>query len=142
MKSLLYILISSICCFGWIYDCTAQQQDTLYLYSAADSLAVRDPNGFLLNPVWHNAGSTAPDIEEICRRVIIIEKGGLPVVAIMDIDEFEDYLEVKDPSVKRHIAASAREHAAGKGRPAKEFFAELEAEKSASHGGAKRRRGT
>ncbi len=76
------------------------------------------------------------------KEYVILEKGGLPVVAIMDIDEFEDYLEVRDPSVKRHIAASAREHAEGKGRPAKEFFAELEAEESASHSGAKRRRGT
>ena len=35
------------------------------------------------------------------KEYVILEKGGLPVVAIMDIDEFEYYLEVKDPSVKR-----------------------------------------
>jgi len=40
MKSLLYILISSICCFGWIYDCTAQQQDTLYLDPASGNYII------------------------------------------------------------------------------------------------------
>ncbi len=76
------------------------------------------------------------------KEYVILEKGGLPVVAIMDIDEFEDYLEVKDPSVKRHIAASAREHAAGKGRPAKQFFEELDAEESSSRSEVKQRRRT
>ena len=76
------------------------------------------------------------------KEYVILEKGGLPVVAIMDIDEFEDYLEVKDASVKRHIAVSAREHAAGKGRPAKDFFEELEAEEVSPRSGVKRRRGT
>jgi len=76
------------------------------------------------------------------KEYVILEKGGLPVVALMDIDEFEDYLELQDPQVKRHIARSAREHAEGKGRPAKEFLDELTAEESASRAGATRRRGT
>ena len=74
------------------------------------------------------------------KEYAILEKDGLPVVALMDNDEFEDYLEAKDLSVKRQIAASAREHAEGKGRPAEEFFAELEVEESASHSGIKWRR--
>ena len=59
---------------------------------------------------------------------VILEKGGIPVVGLMDVDEFEDYLELKDPRVKRHIAASARDHAKGKSRPAADFFDDLEAE--------------
>lgn len=33
----------------------------------------------------------------------ILEKDGIPVAGIMDIDEFEDYLEFQDQEVRRHI---------------------------------------
>ncbi len=73
------------------------------------------------------------------KEYVILEKGGLPVVAIMDIDEFEDYLELQDPVVRRNIAASAKEFAAGKGRPASELFADLEAEEKEAKRRTKRR---
>jgi len=58
---------------------------------------------------------------------IILERNGEPVAAIMDIDEFEDYAELHDPVIQREIEASRKEYKAGKGRPARELLAELEA---------------
>jgi hypothetical protein len=43
----------------------------------------------------------------------------------MDIDEFEDYLELQDPKVERHIKKSTEDFLAGRSRPASEFLAEL-----------------
>jgi len=40
----------------------------------------------------------------------------------MDIDEFEDYLERRDPKVREHIRKSNQEYLAGKGRPAEKFL--------------------
>jgi hypothetical protein len=45
----------------------------------------------------------------------------------MDIDEFEDYLELQDPKVRAHIAKSRQELLAGKSRPAEELLKELRA---------------
>ena len=59
---------------------------------------------------------------------VVIEKSGLPVAVLMDIDEFEDYLEAKDPGVQKIIADGTREYSEGKARPAGEFFAELDEE--------------
>lgn len=74
------------------------------------------------------------NLGDVVRRVrvnkeyVILEKDGLPVAGLMDIDEFEDYLEQQDPKVKRDIAASARDYRAGKSRPAGELLAELHEE--------------
>lgn len=76
------------------------------------------------------------------KEYIVLEKGGLPVVALMDIDEFEDSLELQNPAVRRHVAQSSREHAAGRGRFAKEFVEELEVEERPPHRVGKRHRGT
>jgi hypothetical protein len=43
----------------------------------------------------------------------------------MDIDEFEDYLELQDPKVRAHIRTSTEEYLAGKSRPAGELLTEL-----------------
>lgn len=61
------------------------------------------------------------------KEYVILQQDGLPVAGIMDIDEFEDYLELTDPKVKRDIKRSTEEFRAGKGRPAREFLAELQA---------------
>jgi PHD/YefM family antitoxin component YafN of YafNO toxin-antitoxin module len=63
------------------------------------------------------------------KEYIILEKDGIPIAGIMDIDEFEDYLELQDPKVRRDIRKSTEEFRAGKGRPAREFLAALEREK-------------
>jgi hypothetical protein len=45
----------------------------------------------------------------------------------MPIDEFEDYLELQDPTVRKQIRKSNAEYLAGKSRPAEDFLAELRA---------------
>jgi len=61
------------------------------------------------------------------KEYLILEKDGVPVVGIMDIDEFEDYLELNDPKAQRDIRKCTEEFRAGKSRPASEFLAELQA---------------
>ena len=80
----------------------------------------------------------------INKEYVILEKDGLPVAGLMDIDEFEDYLELQDPKVKRDIAASARDYRADRRRPAGELLAELREadrrDKAAPQGGKARTR--
>jgi prevent-host-death family protein len=68
------------------------------------------------------------------RDYVVVERGGLPVAAIMDIDEFEDYLELRDPKVRERIAAASREHRAGMSVPAEELLADLQRVPPASRG--------
>jgi prevent-host-death family protein len=58
----------------------------------------------------------------------ILERDGLPVAALMDMDEFEDYLELHDPEVGKAVAEGRKEHLAGKSRPAGALLRELEEE--------------
>jgi PHD/YefM family antitoxin component YafN of YafNO toxin-antitoxin module len=62
------------------------------------------------------------------KEYIILEKDGIPVAGLMDIDEFEDYLELQDPKVREHIRKSNKEYLAGKSRPLEEFRAERRAQ--------------
>ena len=61
------------------------------------------------------------------KEYFILEKDGIPIVGLMDIDKFEDYLELKDPKIREHIRKSYEEYLAGKSRPAEELLAELRA---------------
>ena|SRR5579859_5091232 len=61
----------------------------------------------------------------------ILEKDGIPIAGLMDADELEDYLELRDSRVKRQIAASRRDVAAGRYRPARTFLAELQSQPKA-----------
>jgi hypothetical protein len=60
------------------------------------------------------------------KEYFIIEKDGIPIAGLMDIDEFEDYLELKDPAIRRHIQRSYEQYRAGKSRPANLLLAELQ----------------
>ena len=62
------------------------------------------------------------------KEYVILEKDGIPIAGVMDIDEFEDYLELRDPKVRAHVRRSNQEYLAGKGRPAEEFLKELRQE--------------
>jgi hypothetical protein len=73
-----------------------------------------------------NLGALAKRVH-LNKEYFILEKDGIPIIGIMDADELEDYLELQDPKVKRDIAKSTQEFRAGKGRPAREFLAELQA---------------
>lgn len=63
------------------------------------------------------------------KEYFIIEKDGIPVVGIMDIDEFEDYLETKkeqeDEEFQADIDEGYREFLKGNVRTAEEFLGEL-----------------
>ena len=83
----------------------------------------------------NNLGAVIQQVH-LNKEYVILEKDGIPVAGIMDIDEFEDYLELQDPKVRAHIRKSQQEYRAGKSRPAEEFLAELRAEgewKSTGH---------
>jgi len=72
------------------------------------------------------------------KEYFILEKDGIPVAAIMDVDEFEDYLELQDPRIRAIIKKGHQEYLAGKGRPAEELLRELQQRK---RGKAARRKG-
>jgi PHD/YefM family antitoxin component YafN of YafNO toxin-antitoxin module len=65
------------------------------------------------------------------KEYFILEKDGIPVAGLMGADELEDYLELQDPAIRRQIAESNADIAAGRVRPASEFLAELKRMKAA-----------
>jgi hypothetical protein len=84
-----------------------------------------------------NLGSVIKRIH-LNKEYVILEKDGIPIAGIMDIDEFEDYLELQDPNVQRQIKKSSQEFRAGKGRPASELVAELQGTKKSNKTRSKR----
>ena len=59
------------------------------------------------------------------REYFILEKDGIPVAGLMNIEEFEDYLDLQDPGLKKQIRKSQDEYRRGKAREAGKFLAEL-----------------
>jgi hypothetical protein len=57
----------------------------------------------------------------------VLEKGGIPVAAIFDIDEFEDWLEMKDPKIKEQIRRGYEEYKKGKTAPLDKFLSKIKA---------------
>lgn len=55
----------------------------------------------------------------------ILEKDGIPVAGIMDADELEDYLEARNPKLKKQIAASRKDAEAGRVHNAFDLLADL-----------------
>jgi PHD/YefM family antitoxin component YafN of YafNO toxin-antitoxin module len=74
-----------------------------------------------------NLGAVVRQVH-LSKEYVILEKDGIPIAALMDVDEFEDYLELQDPEVRRDIERSRKEYLAGKSRPAEELLTELRAE--------------
>jgi hypothetical protein len=60
------------------------------------------------------------------REYFILEKDGIPVVGIMHVDDLEDYLELRDPTLKKQIGKSNAEYHQGKARSAATFLNELQ----------------
>jgi len=89
-----------------------------------------------LTQARNRLGAVVKDVH-LRKEYVILEKDGIPLAALMDVDEFEDYLELRDPKVQAHIRKSQEEYLAGKARPAEEFFRELREETRRK---AKRRR--
>jgi len=71
------------------------------------------------------------NLGQVVRRVhlnkeyVILEKDGIPIAGLMDADELEDYLELRDPKVQRTIKQSAQDVRAGRTRPATSLLAEI-----------------
>ena len=74
-----------------------------------------------------NLGAVVKQVH-LNKEYVILEKDGIPIAAIMDVDEFEDYLELQDPKVERIIEESRQDALSGRTRNARRFLAELEAE--------------
>lgn len=55
----------------------------------------------------------------------ILEKDGIPVIGIMDADEMEDYLELRDPKVNAQIRQSNLDVRAGRTKPAEALLKQL-----------------
>jgi PHD/YefM family antitoxin component YafN of YafNO toxin-antitoxin module len=64
----------------------------------------------------------------LTKEYVILEKDGIPIAGVMDIDEFEDYLELQDPGVRQRIRKSREAALAGDVRPARDFIAQLRKE--------------
>ncbi len=56
------------------------------------------------------------------KKRFIIEKDGYPVAGIMDIDEFEDYLDSCDRAENKSIRKSYKEYKEGGAREAMDFL--------------------
>ncbi len=59
------------------------------------------------------------------REYFILEKGGIPVAGIMNVDELEDYLDLQDPGLKKQIRRSQEQYRRGKARDAGVFLNSL-----------------
>ena len=76
-----------------------------------------------------NLGSVVRRIH-MNKDYVILEKDGIPIVGMMDIDELEDYLELQDPALKKQIAEGYEEYRQGKLRNVREFLKELRSEQT------------
>ncbi|MGH6897615.1 MAG: type II toxin-antitoxin system Phd/YefM family antitoxin [Geminicoccaceae bacterium] len=80
-----------------------------------------------LTKARHNLGAIIKQVH-VDKEYFVLEKDGMPVAGLMDIDEFEDYLESRDEEMKRIVAESRREHLEGKSFPAEDLIEELQKE--------------
>jgi prevent-host-death family protein len=62
------------------------------------------------------------------KEMFILEKDGIPVAVLMDINDLEDYVELNDPKLRKQIRKSNDEYLQGKGRPVEDFLSELSGE--------------
>ena len=71
-----------------------------------------------------NLGSVVRRIH-INKEYAILEKDGIPIVGMMDIEEMEDYLDLKDPKLRKQIAEGYEEYKRGNIRPARDLIDEI-----------------
>jgi len=62
---------------------------------------------------------------QVNREYFILEKDGIPVAGVMNADEMEDYLDQRDPGLKKHIQKSQEQYRRGDTRDASVFLAGL-----------------
>jgi hypothetical protein len=61
------------------------------------------------------------------REYFVLEKNGVALAGILGAEELEDYLELRNPWVRRQIEGSNDDIVAGRSRPASELLAEVRA---------------
>lgn len=101
-----------------------------------------------IKPIVHYIPITKARINlgEVVRRVrfnkecFILEKGGIPIAGIIDVDELEDYLELNDPKLKKQIREGYEAYRRGEGRNLDEFLAELKNDLAKGNKNNKRKR--
>ena len=75
------------------------------------------------------------NLGEVIKRVhlnkenFVLEKGGIPVAAILDIDEFEDWLEMKDSKIKGQIRRGYEEYKKGRTIPLDKFISKIQSKR-------------
>lgn len=90
------------------------------------------------HPVVHHIPITKArtNLGALVRRVhlnkecFILEKGGIPVAGIIDMDEMEDHLELRNPKLKKQIQEAYAAYRRGDARDADTFLGELRREAS------------
>ena len=68
----------------------------------------------------------------------VLVKDGIPVAALMDPDELDDYLDLQDPAIKKTLTQGEQDARHGKGRDGHALLAEL---RNAHATAGRRRRG-
>ncbi|OHA40006.1 MAG: hypothetical protein A3J31_01690 [Candidatus Taylorbacteria bacterium RIFCSPLOWO2_02_FULL_48_16] len=71
-----------------------------------------------------NLGSIVKRVH-LKKERFVLEKDGYPVAALIDIDEYEDYLDSQDDGLKKQIKASWKEFQEGKAKPFDDFIARM-----------------
>ncbi|MBI4599527.1 hypothetical protein HY732_01235 [Candidatus Uhrbacteria bacterium] len=59
------------------------------------------------------------------KKSFLLEKGGIPVAGILGIEDFEDWLELSNPSMRDDIQKGYREYKKKKTKPLKSLLAKL-----------------
>ncbi len=71
-----------------------------------------------------NLGSIVKRVH-LKKERFVLEKDGYPVAALIDIDEFEDYMDSHDAVLQKQIKASWKEFQNGKARPLDDLIAKM-----------------
>jgi hypothetical protein len=95
-------------------------------------IQVRTVNRLPITKARINLGQLAKRAH-LHHEYFILEKDGIPVIGIMDADEMEDYLELRDPKATAQIRRSNLDIRAGRVRPAGTLLKELKAPSSKSY---------
>lgn len=62
------------------------------------------------------------------KECFILEKDKIPVAGIIDVDELEDYLELKDPNIREQIREGYKAYQQGDVKDADTLLVELKSE--------------
>ena len=92
--------------------------------------------GIPSKPVVHNIPITEArrNLGALVRRLhkkgeyFVLEKDGIPVAALMDPDELDDYLDMQDPEIRKSIEESEKDARAGRTIDTHQLLAEIRRE--------------